>query len=132
MINRRGVALIGQGGTVRLGDPELSQAITNGVMAARLLPVAAPAPEQVEVVQAEMDRQNIERLLLRVAVGNDKTAEDYRLLTAKARADYSDEWRIPEGLRKVGRALLGLYGLIVYIVAGAYRSQSLVLGRREA
>ena len=97
----------------------------------RLLETALPS-EQVETVEAEIDRQRIQRALLRVAVGNHKSNEDYDAMITKARGDYG---RAPgrEGpMRRVGDALLGLYGLMVYGIARAYRAQDALLGGGRA
>ena len=92
---------------------------------------ATPLPgEQVEVVEAEIDRQRIQRALLRVAVGNTNTAEDYANMTTKARGDYGIDARRPGPLRRLGAFLLGAYALIVLGLVAAYRAQDIVLGRR--
>ena len=84
------------------GDREIAGAIADGMI--RALP-----QEQIEVVQAEIDRQHIQRSLLRVAVNNTRTPEDYACLTAKARWDY----------RKVCRAHGRLYGAVWGLIGGA-------------
>ena len=87
-----------------------------------------PLPgEQVEVVEAEIDRQRIQRALLRVAVGNTNTAEDYANMTTKARGDYAVDARRPGPLRRLGAFLLGAYALIVLGLVAAYRAQDRVL-----
>lgn len=73
--------------------------------------------EQIEVVEAEIDRQHIQRSLVRVAVGNTRTAEDYRLLAAKARGDYG--YTRPRG--RLYGAVWGLIGALVLAVDGWYR-----------
>lgn len=85
--------------------------------------------EQIEVVEAEIDRQKIMSSLLRVAVNNNKTAEDYRNMTTKARGDYGRYYGQPGPVRRFGRRLLGVYGLLVYAVSLAHRAQERVLGR---
>lgn len=92
------------------GNPEIAGAIADGM--ARALPA-----EQIEVVQAEIDRQHIQRALVRVAVGNTRTAEDYRLLAAKARGDYG--YTRPRG--RLYGAVWGLIGALVLAVDGWYR-----------
>ena len=92
------------------GDPQIAGAIADGVT--RALP-----QEQIEVVEAEIDRQRVQRSLLRAAVGNSRTAEDYRLMAAKARGDY-------EYTQRHGRlygAVWGLIGYVVLAVDGWYR-----------
>ena len=122
---RRGYVVL-----IRGGDPEISGAIADGIMRGKALGATEPPPlEHVEVVEAEIDRQHIQRALLRVAVGNTNTAEDYRNMMTKARGDYAvDRRRGP--LRKVGEQLLKVYALAVLGVSAAYRAQDLVLGRR--
>lgn len=117
-------------GTVVLlhsGDAEITGAIAQGMLEAR---AARPLPpEQIEVVKAEVDRQKIMLSLLRVAVNNDKTAEDYRQMVTKARGDYGRYYRHPGPVRRFGQKLMGLYGLVVYAVSLAHRAQERVLGR---
>lgn len=79
---------------------------------------------------AEIDRQHIARLV-RVAVGNDNTPEDYQCMIVKARHDYGKYYRRPGPLRRFADALLGVYALIVCGVSAAYQSQERVLGRRD-
>ena len=131
---RRGMVILLQG-----GDPEISGALAEGVMRGRGCPIdlaplghfppavgkhgeARPLEsDQIEVVQAEIDRQHIVASLVRVAVGNDKTAEDYGHLVTKARGDYGRYSRPPGPARRVLRRLLGVYGLAVYVVSGLAR-----------
>lgn len=147
MNTRRGYVVL-----IRHGDPEISAGIAEGMMRAReqgndgdlirqrcALPPsptgegmgkATPPPlEHVEVVEAEIDRQRIQRALLRVAVGNHNTAEDYRNMMTKARGDYAVTRRTGP-LGRLGEQLLKLYALAVLAVSAAYRAQDLVLGRR--
>lgn len=100
-----------QKGTVikMYGDPDISGAIADGM-------VEALQKEQVEVVQSEIDRQHIQRALLRVAVGNNKTAQDYACMAAKARGDYGYT-------RQHGRlyeAILGMWGLLWIVIYDMY------------
>ena len=117
---RRGTVVLMQS-----GDREITGAIAEGMLAAREL-----TAEQIGVVEAEIDRQHVEASLLRVAVNNFKTPEDYRLMTIKLRGDCARYFRPPGTLRRLGRRILGLYGLLVYALAMAYRSQDRLLGRR--
>ena len=73
--------------------------------------------EQIEVVKAEIDRQNIQRSLLRVAIGNTRTAQDYRLMTAKARGDYG----ITREHGRLYRAVWGLIGLLCVTADGVHK-----------
>lgn len=135
---RRGTVIM-----LQSGDPEISGAIAGGMMAGRgtgttsseppmaaHLPLKGKAlePEVIEVVEAEIDRQEINMHLLRVSVGNHKTAEDYADLVTKARGDYARYSRPAGPVRRLGRRLLAIYGLLCYGVAMAYRSQERVLG----
>lgn len=89
----------------RYGDPALSGAIVDGM-------TKALSPAQMEVVKAEIDRQHIVRKLVRVAVGNTKTAQDYACMTAKAKGNYGY-------IRHHGRlygAVLGAWALLWLII----------------
>ena len=129
MNTRRGYVVL-----IRHGDAEITAGIAKGMMKAAeerendlirqrcALPPspdgegmgkAVPPPlEHIEVVEAEIDRQRIQRALLRVAVGNTNTAEDYANMLTKARGDYAVQQR-PGPLRKVGEWLLSVYALAV-------------------
>ena len=65
----------------------------------------------VEIVEAEIDRQHIQRSLLRVAVGNTKTNEDYDCMTALARYRYRQKEHGP-----LYEAALGVWGLLWVII----------------
>ena len=136
---------------IQRGDPEISGAIAEGMLAARAdtssgaarhLPLQGKAfgealearrlpREQVEVVEAEIDRQHIVASLVRVAVGNDKTPEDYSLMMTKVRGDCARYTRAPGPVGRALRRVLGWYGLLCWAVAGAYRSQERLLGARR-
>lgn len=73
--------------------------------------------EQIEVVEAEIDRQKILADLVRVATNNSNTPEDYQIMITKARGDYQRLTRPAGPIRRLARRALGLYGLIVYSVA---------------
>lgn len=143
-------------GTVVLmqrGDPEISGAIAQGMLAARARVTAAagtssdPASratfprgeglglqlprEQMEIVEAEIDRQHIVASLVRVAVGNDRTPEDYSLMVTKVRGDCARYSRAPGPVGRALRWVLGWYGLLCWAVAGAYHSQERLLGARR-
>lgn len=95
------------------GDREIGNAVADGMRAA--LPEPKPLePEQVKVVQGEIDRQRIVAGLVRVAVGNSKTAQDYACMVAKARCDYG----IPREHGRLYRAVWGLIGYLVLAVDG--------------
>ena len=84
--------------------------------------------EEIEVVSAEIDRQKILADLVRVAVNNTNTPEDYQIMAVKARGDYGKYSRPAGPLRRLARKLLGVYGLTVLAIAAAYRAQDRVLG----
>lgn len=93
--------------------------------------------EQRRVVEAEIDRQAIEeyihqtavdRALLRVAVGNHKTADDYAMMRFEAEVEYGEPVDYPSPLRRAANAALAIYAMFVEAVATAYRAQDKVLG----
>lgn len=86
--------------------------------------------EQIEVVEAEIDRQRIVAGLLRVATRNTKTQEDYDMLMIRARCEIQRYERPAGPLRRLGRRILGLYGLLCYGISLAYRQQDRILGSR--
>ena len=69
----------------------------------------------VEIVQAEIDRQHIQRALLRVAVNNTKSTDDYDCLITKARYEH----RIPEH-GYLYNAVLGIVGLMCVVIYEVY------------
>lgn len=85
---------------------------------------------EVRGAWAEIDRQKIVASLVRVAVANDKDADDYSAMITKARYDYRRYYKPPGTLRRFARKLLGAYGLLCYAAAAAYKGQDRVLGRR--
>ena len=91
------------------GDQQIAGAIADGM-------TQALDAQSVEIVKREIRDQRIQRSLLRVAVNNTKTAQDYACMTAKARWDY-------EPTRRHGRlygAILGLWGLFWVVVYEIY------------
>lgn len=109
---------------IQAGDPEISGAIAEGIMAGREDRLTR---EQVETVQAEIDRQAVAQLV-KVAVGNTRGAQDYLILRAAAEQDYGEDERGPLG-RLLDRAI-GIYGLFVYAIAEAFKAQDKVLERQ--
>lgn len=99
-----------QGVVVKLyGDRQIAGAIADGMS-------RALDAQSIEVVKREIHEQQVQRSLLRVAVNNTKTAEDYACMTAKARYDY-------EYNRQHGRlygAVLGLWGLLWVVIYEIY------------
>ena len=129
MSERRGTVML-----IQRGDPEITGAIVEGMMAGRSVSATETSSvtgfagatfptggrlsgAQIEVVQAEIDRQKILADLVRVATGNRNTPEDYEILITKARGDYQRLTRPAGPLRRFARRALGLYGLVVYSVA---------------
>ena len=95
------------------GDPEMCGAIVGGMGISGREPLGK---EEIEVVEAEIDRQSIQRHLLRVAVGNDKTDEDYAQMVTKANGDYGYT-------RRHGRlydAILGLWAGLWLLIYSAH------------
>ena len=146
---RRGAVIL-----IRRGDPEISGAIAEGMAKGMGTPhpaLRATFPsrgrlegdrpegegfgdrlngEQIEVVEAEIDRQRIVAGLLRVATRNTKTQEDYDMLMIRARCEIQRYERPAGPLRRLGRRILGLYGLLCYGISLAYRQQDRILGSR--
>lgn len=120
---------------IQRGDPEISGAIAEGMLAARADTSSGAARqlprEQMEIVEAEIDRQHIVASLVRVAVGNDRTPEDYSLMVTKVRGDCARYNRAPGPVGRALRWVLGWYGLLCWAVAGAYHSQERLLGARR-
>ena len=85
--------------------------------------------EQVEIVSAEADRRKVVAQLVRVAVGNDKTAEDYRHMVIRARGLYATPRRSGP-LHKVAGALLLAWAMLWDGFRYAYRAQDRVLKPR--
>ena len=104
---------------IQAGDPEISGAIAEGIMQARA------TAQDAGVLTGERRRQ-VARLV-KVAVGNTLTAEDYMILRAAAEQDYAEHVRGPLA-RLLDRAI-DIYGLFVYAVSEAFRAQEKVLGR---
>lgn len=130
--SKRGVVML-----LQAGDPEITGAIAEGIMAARVAGAEALTREQIETVEAEIDRQAIEeamnrpqvqRSLLRVAVGNSKTKEDYAMLSFEAEMDYGESLYEPGWWDKIADKALGIYGLFVYALHSVNRAQDKVLG----
>lgn len=113
---------------MKAGDPAIAGAIEDGMRAAiAKRPAEVPEHEIIRTVEAEMERQRRARKLVRVAVGNTKTDDDYDMLITKARAEYGASGPAT----RIGRWMLGLYGLAVEGIARAYRAQDMVLGGRS-
>ena len=91
------------------GDQAIGDAIVDGM-------TKALDVDSIEVVRREIHNQRVQRSLVRVAVNNTKTDEDYECMTAKARSDY--EYTHQHG--KLYDAVLGLWGLLWYCIYEIY------------
>lgn len=147
--SKRGVVMI-----LQAGDPEISGAIAEGIMTARdagagdLIRPAARATfpiggrlteEERRAVEAEIDRQaiaegmnrrSVNKALLRVAVGNHKTAEDYQQMLFDAEVAYGESVYEPTPMQQLKEKALIVYAMFVEAVAKAYRAQDRVLEKR--
>lgn len=82
--------------------------------------------ETVEIVTVEADKWKRVAKQVRVAVGNDKTAEDYRLMIVKARCEYAVH-RHTGPAWDVARKLLLAWVMVCQAMRRAYRAQERVL-----
>lgn len=103
---RRGTAML----LLTAGDEEISKALADGMLAARL-PMAKPLTrEQAEAVTEEIRRQNVARAL-RVAMHREPV--DYAAKAFDAEMRYGESMYEPGTLaRKVGRKLLIGYAML--------------------
>ena len=132
---------------IQQGDPEIAGALMDGMIAGKAKAVgdslshgcAATAPsgrepfgddaqgvESVEIVTVEADKWRRVARQVRVAVGNDKTAEDYRLMIVKARCEYAVH-RHTGPAHTVARKLLLAWVMLCQGIRRAYRMQDRVL-----
>lgn len=140
--NRRAMVTI-----IQRGDPEIAGALVAGIATGRAeaargttssdptLRVGPPSPEgegfdeaaeAVEIVTVEADKWKRVARQVRVAVGNDKTAEDYRLMIVKARCEYAVH-RHTGPAWDVARKLLLAWVMVCQAMRRAYRAQERVL-----
>ena len=84
------------------------------------------AVESVEIVTVQRDKWRRVARQVRIAVGNDKTAEDYRLMIIKARGDYAVHRRTGPA-HAVARKLLLAWVMLCQGIRRAYRAQEKVL-----
>lgn len=82
--------------------------------------------EAVEVVTVTADKWKRVARQVRVAVGNDKTAEDYRLMIVRARCEYAVH-RHTGPAYTVARKLLLAWVMVCQAMRRAYRAQEKVL-----
>ena len=95
--------------------------------------------EQRRAVEAEIDRQaiaegmnrrSVNKALLRVAVGNHKTAEDYQQMLFDAEVAYGESVYEPTPMQQLKEKALIVDAMFVEAVATAYRAQDRVLEKR--
>lgn len=101
------------------GDQQIAGAIADGMS-------QALDAQSVEIVKREIHEQRVQRSLLRVAVNNTKTAQDYACMTAKARCDYE----YPRQHGRLYEVILGLWGLLWVVIFEIYEYLS-VWNREE-
>lgn len=99
---KRGAVLL-----IQAGDPEISGAIAEGMLAGRAAQRRPCGEGMTEAKGREVAR------LVKVAVGNTKTAEDYMILRSAAEQEYRVRRRGGR-LARLAEALLGAYALTVY------------------
>lgn len=109
---RRGIAML----LLTAGDPEISGALADGIMAVRL-PAARPLThEEAKVVSAEMERQKIvdwQEVAHQMRVAMHREPVDYAGLAYDAEVQYGESLYAPGVLGKIGEKLLVGYALIV-------------------
>lgn len=148
---RRGYVML-----IRRGDPEITAAGLRGLLEGATKPLPSspeqckhfpgnpPSPEtqalpagegfgepvqhreQVEIVTAEADRWKTVAKLVKVAVGNTKTPEDYEIMLVKARADHGTT-QAAGPMHMVGGKLLLAWAMLCQGIRNAYRAQDRVL-----
>ena len=100
---KRGYVVMIQG-----GDPEISGAIAEGIKAGMGAELIRPG-ERGRLLEIRKDDWDELAKLVKVAIGNTKTCEDYAILRAAAEQEY----RMPQlsQLRRVRERLLAIYAL---------------------
>ena len=131
---------------IQRGDPEMAGAIARGMLTGKAGHGEHGSPvwetgergehgsplheddhaERIEIISAEADRDRFVAQLVRVAVGNTRTAEDYRLLITQARGLYG-ETRQPGLMSAVAGKLLLTWAMICQGFRRAYQAQDIVL-----
>ena len=82
--------------------------------------------EQVEIITAEADQWKTVAKLVKVAVGNTKTPEDYEIMMVKAKADHGTA-PAAGPMHVVGGKLLLAWAMLCQGIRNAYRAQDRVL-----
>ena len=135
---------------IQRGDPEIGGALMAGVLEGRAAAAAktssdpasgatfhkgegfwrdeadAQPAESLEIYTVEQDKWRRVARQVHVAIGNDKTAEDYRHLIVKARGDYAIHTRSGPLHTFAGKLLLA-WALIWQGIWRAYDAQDRVL-----
>jgi len=136
---------------IQQGDPEIAGALVAGVMAGRAeaerrgatssgtAGAVPPSPkgegfweadgqpaESVEIVTVTADKWKRVARQVRVAIGNTKTPEDYRLMIVRARCEYAVH-RHTGPAYTVARKLLLAWVMLCQAMRRAYRAQERVL-----
>ena len=123
---------------IQSGDAAISGALASGALAA--IEARGDAgrlnDEQRQAVEAEIDRQairrgmesaDVQRALLRVAVNNTKTAEDYAMMRFDAEVAYGEPVDYPTTLERIAEKALAIYGMFVLAASAAFHAQDKIL-----
>ena len=132
-VTRHGAVMV-----IQSGDTAISGALASGALAAieARERAARLSDEQRRTVEAEIDRQAIrrdmevdavQRALLRVAVNNTKTAEDYAAMTSRAEIEWGEPVDYPTPLERFADAVLALYAMVICGLSAAYHAQDKLL-----
>lgn len=127
---------------IQRGDPQIARALVRGVLdgkaeagerrgwaGAETAPLQAAEgqhADQVEIVSAEADRERVVALV-RVAVGNTITPEEYRDMITRVRYHAEQLRRPPSPARRVAGKLLLAWAMLCQGVRHAYHAQEKVL-----
>ena len=124
---RRGTAML----LLTAGDPEISGALADGIMAVRGNPSAPSGHlpfqgrlgeakpltrEEAEIVSAELDRQRIvdwQKVGHQLRVAMHREPVDYAKLAWDAEVAYGESLYVPGVLGKIGEAMLVGYAMVV-------------------
>lgn len=121
---------------IQSGDAEIAGAALRGILAGKgnrvqgtgnrkALPEVSKPAGTVEIMAVQVDYRKIAQRL-KVAIGNDRTPEDYRDLIIKARGDYAPR-RLPGPLRTLSAKLLLAWVMLCQGIRRAYDAQEKVL-----
>lgn len=148
-VTRHGAVMV-----IQSGDTAISGALASGALAAiearrgerplstaprgaATFPIGGRLGEaERQAVEAEIDRQAIrrdmegdavQRALLRVAVNNTKTAEDYAAMTSRAEIEWGEPVDYPTPLERFADAVLALYAMVICGLSAAYHAQDKML-----